>query len=198
VAKAVALVVVVTTTAIATHTTPDPVTAARAAPTVLADDQAGMVTAQWAAVTAQTVERLEAERAALEEQERVARAESERLALEAIEASERIRAEQAAAASPARSAVAVAPGPAPTSPGPCGGDYPPCQVAQRESGNSYTAINPGGCGGQGCYGRWQFSGAWAGKLGLPLDLTQATPQQQDEAARLLWNHGAGCSNWSSC
>jgi hypothetical protein len=185
VAKAVALVVVVTTTAIATHTTPDP----PHAPVSLADDQAGMVTAQWAAVTAQTVQRLEAERAALEEQARAAQAELERLAVER-EASERARADQ--------SAPAVAPGPAPTTPGPCGGDYPPCQVAQRESGNSYTAYNPTGCGGQGCYGRWQFSGAWAGRLGLPLDLTQATPQQQDDAARQLWNHGAGCSNWSSC
>lgn len=81
---------------------------------------------------------------------------------------------------------------------PCGGDLPPCYVKQRESGGNYGAVNWSGCGGRGCFGAWQFSGEWAGKLGLPLDLTQATPAQQDEAARILWNHGAGCSNWSAC
>ncbi len=81
----------------------------------------------------------------------------------------------------------------------CGGsDYPPCYVAQRESGNTYGAYNPNGCGGSGCYGRWQFGGFWACKLGLPCDLSSATPEQQDNAARLLWNHGAGCSNWAAC
>lgn len=80
----------------------------------------------------------------------------------------------------------------------CGGEYPPCYVAQRESGNTYNAFNPTGCGGNACYGRWQFSGAWAGKLGLPQDLSQATPDQQDAAARELWAGGAGCSNWAAC
>lgn len=81
---------------------------------------------------------------------------------------------------------------------PCGGDLPPCYVKARESGGSYTAYNPNGCGGYSCYGAWQFSGAWAGKLGLPLDLSTATPAQQDEAARRLWANGAGCSNWGAC
>lgn len=81
---------------------------------------------------------------------------------------------------------------------PCDGEYPPCYVAQRESGNTYDAYNPTGCGGNGCYGRWQFSGAWAGKLGLPDDLSQATPEQQDAAARSLWANGSGCSNWGAC
>lgn len=81
---------------------------------------------------------------------------------------------------------------------PCGGDLPPCYVKQRESGGNYGAYNPHGCGGQGCYGAWQFSGAWAGKLGLPQDLSTATPQQQDDAARQLWNGGAGCGNWAAC
>lgn len=82
---------------------------------------------------------------------------------------------------------------------PCGGgDYPPCSVAQRESGGNYNAVNWGGCGGSNCYGKWQFSGEWAGQLGLPTDLQNATPAQQDEAARLLWNGGAGCGNWAAC
>lgn len=81
---------------------------------------------------------------------------------------------------------------------PCGGEYPPCWRVATESGGDYGAYNPGGCDGHGCFGKWQFSGEWAGKLGLPLDLRTATPQQQDEAALLLWNGGAGCSNWSAC
>jgi hypothetical protein len=81
---------------------------------------------------------------------------------------------------------------------PCDGDLPPCAVAQRESGGDYGAFNPNGCGGHACYGKWQFSGAWAGKLGLPLDIASATPAQQDAAARALWAGGAGCSHWAAC
>lgn len=81
---------------------------------------------------------------------------------------------------------------------PCGGDLPPCSVAWAESRGDYGAVNPTGCGGQGCFGKWQFSGSWAGKLGLPLDLRTATPEQQDNAARLLWAGGAGCSHWGAC
>ena len=81
---------------------------------------------------------------------------------------------------------------------PCGGDLPPCSVAHDESGGSYTAFNATGCDGRGCYGKWQFSGEWACKLGLPCDLSHATPEQQDAAARTLWAGGAGCSNWAAC
>lgn len=86
----------------------------------------------------------------------------------------------------------------PTSLQPCGGDLPPCYVKQRESGGNYNAYNATGCGGKGCFGAWQFSGEWAGKLGLPLDLRLATPEQQDNAARILWAGGRGCSNWAAC
>lgn len=84
---------------------------------------------------------------------------------------------------------------------PCGGEYPPCWRVQTESRGDYSAFNPTGCsyrGRSGCYGKWQFGWFWGGKLGLPLDLAQATPAQQDEAARLLWNGGAGCGNWDAC
>lgn len=87
---------------------------------------------------------------------------------------------------------------APTLSTDCGGDLPPCYVMMRESGGSYGAFNPSGCGGNACYGKWQFSGAWAGELGLPDDLSQATPAQQDAAARQLWANGAGCRNWDAC
>lgn len=81
---------------------------------------------------------------------------------------------------------------------PCDGEYPPCWRVATESGGDYNAYNPGGCDGRGCFGKWQFSGEWACKLGLPCDLRTATPAQQDEAARLLWNGGAGCRNWAAC
>lgn len=89
---------------------------------------------------------------------------------------------------------------------PCGGDLPPCWVKNRESHGNYRAYNPTGCvwtakdgtRHRGCWGAWQFSGAWAGKLGLPDDLSTATPAQQDAAARQLWNGGRGCGNWAAC
>lgn len=100
--------------------------------------------------------------------------------------------------------VVVSPAPRtqyPPSYQPCDGEYPPCWRVQTESRGDYNAYNPTGCysrGRSGCYGKWQFGWFWGGRLGLPLDLSTATPAQQDEAARLLWNHGAGCSNWSAC
>lgn len=85
---------------------------------------------------------------------------------------------------------------------PCGGVlYPPCFVAQRESGNQYfradgsPIINPTGCSGAACFGRWQFGGFWACHWGLPCDIAHWTPAQQDYAARMLWNGGRGSSNW---
>lgn len=81
---------------------------------------------------------------------------------------------------------------------PCGGDLPPCWVVATESGGDYNAVNWSGCGGRGCYGKWQFSGEWACKLGLPCDLLTATPEQQDEAARILFDNGRGCRNWDAC
>lgn len=93
---------------------------------------------------------------------------------------------------------------------PCGGDLPPCRVKYRESRGDYSAYNPTGCKatiqrndgssvtGQGCYGAWQLGWFWAGTHGLPDDLSQATPSQQDTAARELWNGGKGCGNWAAC
>lgn len=82
---------------------------------------------------------------------------------------------------------------------PCDGDLPPCwRIIGTESGGRWDAFNPGGCGGTGCWGPYQFGGFWAGKLGLPADLTQTTKEQWVNAARTLWNGGAGCSNWSAC
>lgn len=108
--------------------------------------------------------------------------------------------ERASARTSASTGIGLVPEGAPASAHltPCGGDLPPCEVKQRESGGNYSAVNPTGCGGRGCFGAWQFSGEWAGRLGLPLDLSTATPEQQDAAARELWADGRGCSNWSAC
>lgn len=82
---------------------------------------------------------------------------------------------------------------------PCDGDLPPCwRIIGIESGGRWDAYNPTGCDGNGCFGPYQFSGAWAGKLGLPSDLWSTTHEQWVAAARELWNHGAGCANWQAC
>jgi hypothetical protein len=81
---------------------------------------------------------------------------------------------------------------------PCDGPHVPCWRVNIESRGTWNAYNPTGCGGNGCYGPYQFSGAWAGKLGLPSDLTTTTPAQWVAAADALWANGAGCSNWSAC
>jgi len=89
---------------------------------------------------------------------------------------------------------------------PCGGDLPPCWVLMRESRGNPDAYNPNGCvwtdkdgaTHRGCWGPWQFGTMWAGKLGLPADLSTATTEQWNSAARALWDGGAGCSNWAAC
>lgn len=89
---------------------------------------------------------------------------------------------------------------------PCGGDLPPCWVKARESHGNYGAVNSSGCRWTdksgtvhvGCFGAWQFGTMWAGRLGLPDDLSTATPAQQDAAARELWAGGRGCGNWGAC
>lgn len=82
--------------------------------------------------------------------------------------------------------------------GRCGGDLPPCWVMAQESGGDIHAVNWGGCGGNNCYGKWQFSGAWACHFGLSCDIASWTEAEQDYAARTLWDNGRGCSHWSAC
>lgn len=81
---------------------------------------------------------------------------------------------------------------------PCGGDLPPCWVLDRESGyndgDPWTydvhAYNPTGCGGRGCYGKWQFDPRTGDGTG--------TEAEQDAEARRVWAGGAGCSAWAAC
>ncbi len=77
---------------------------------------------------------------------------------------------------------------------PTGGSGIPAEletIAQCESGGDYTAVNSS----SGAGGKYQFlPSTWAGLggEGLPQD---APPAEQDRLALVLWNGGAGRSNW---
>jgi hypothetical protein len=75
-----------------------------------------------------------------------------------------------------------------------GGCAIPAYICQRESGGSYTAVNPS----SGAGGKYQFMpSTWRalGGTGLP---QHASPAEQDAMAAKLWNGGAGCAHWSAC
>lgn len=96
----------------------------------------------------------------------------------------------------------------------CGDDLPPCYVMFRESRGNPTAVNPTGCGGRTCGGKWQFDpvtfspdctvSRWNGH-GEPCALYQgyrfaqdAPVDVQDQRAREVWDDGDGCSHWGVC
>lgn len=90
--------------------------------------------------------------------------------------------------------------PAPPSGG-GGGCVIPAYICQRESGMSYTALNPS----SGAGGMYQFlPSTWNGIaraiapewVGTPPHT--APPSVQDRFAAYLWAGGAGCSHWSAC
>ncbi len=81
---------------------------------------------------------------------------------------------------------------------PCGGEYPPCWVAERESHGNYAAVNSTGCGGRTCGGKWQFDPlTWDGYGGYEF-AQDAPPALQDSKAKELWNGGQGCGHWAAC
>lgn len=97
---------------------------------------------------------------------------------------------------PRRSTAPTAPRPAPSmeTSSACGGDLPPCYVLMRESKGNPRALNAG----SGASGLWQFmDGTWAGYGGYSKAM-YAPVAVQNAKARLVWNHGAGCSAWSAC
>lgn len=86
----------------------------------------------------------------------------------------------------------------------CGYDLPPCYVMLRESSGDPTAVNPTGCSGHGCYGKWQFDpttwDAVARRIGRFDLVGRYLPPalDQDAIARALWANGAGCGHWAAC
>lgn len=66
------------------------------------------------------------------------------------------------------------------------------------------AVNPTGCGGEGCYGKYQFAAStWNSvvvQMGRPDLVGNYLPDEatQDAVATFLWAGGAGCGNWAAC
>ena len=81
-----------------------------------------------------------------------------------------------------------------------------------ESGGDPTAVNWTGCGGRGCYGKWQFDpvtfipgctvSKWnAGTCGTYQGYqfaNEAPEDVQDARAREIYDNGRGCSHWNVC
>lgn len=102
---------------------------------------------------------------------------------------------------------------------PCGGDLPPCNVANRENGARDPALWNGRCyapegwtGGRGTVsvdggpcrgtstasGLWQITrGTWARFMGY-VNAADAPAWVQNLKASLLWANGAGCGHWKAC
>lgn len=77
----------------------------------------------------------------------------------------------------------------------------PAYICQRESGMSYTALNPS----SGAGGMYQFMpSTWRGIANAIAPEWantaphQAPPWVQDMFATYLWDGGRGCSHWSAC
>lgn len=80
----------------------------------------------------------------------------------------------------------------------------PQHVCDQESGGDPMAYNPTGCGGRGCYGKYQFDPTtWdsvVSQMGRTDLIGNYLPDEatQDAVAAFLWAGGAGCSHWSAC
>ena len=85
-----------------------------------------------------------------------------------------------------------------------GGCVIPQHICDRESGGNPQAVNPTGCGGEGCYGKYQFAAStWNSTvtaMGRPDLVGVYLPDEstQDAVAAHLWAGGAGCGHWASC
>jgi hypothetical protein len=147
-------------------------------------DRAADVAAQDAADEAV---RVETERVAAVERQ----AEADRIA------AERAKAEREAADAARVTTTVVRRPVAPTAPvspvstgsGACGGSLPPCWVMMRESGGNPRAVNSTGCGGRGCFGKWQMDPRTSAGIGYALTMDQYPESAQDDAARTLWRGG---------
>lgn len=77
----------------------------------------------------------------------------------------------------------------------------PAHIAYRESHCSYDAYNPGGCGGNGCIGAYQFDSrhffGWANGQSACGDLDPWTIEGQNECAWRLSREGTNFSPWGT-
>ncbi len=72
------------------------------------------------------------------------------------------------------------------------GPPPPDYIKQRESSGDYRLNDP-----NGHYGAWQFSPETWRSVGGSGNPANASPSEQDCRAAVLWNNGAGRSNWAA-
>lgn len=106
---------------------------------------------------------------------------------------------------PTTAAPVTAPPPPPPTVAPSGrcGALPDF-ICARESGFDPNAVNPTGCGGEGCYGKYQFAAstwnATVTAMGRPDLVGVYLPDEatQDAVAAYLWAGGAGCGHWGAC
>lgn len=75
----------------------------------------------------------------------------------------------------------------------------PTALVWRESRCDFSAVNPGGCGGQGCLGAYQFDArhftGWANGQAACGDLDWTIPADQHECARRLSADGTNLAPW---
>lgn len=76
----------------------------------------------------------------------------------------------------------------------CDGHVVPGYILQRESGCSYDAYNPTGCGGSGCIGLYQLDAKHYNSTCAGLD---TSPAGQDECASRLSNGGTNLAPWAA-
>lgn len=80
----------------------------------------------------------------------------------------------------------------------------PDYICYRESRYNPWAVNPTGCSGRGCYGKYQFDprtwDAVARSMGRWDLVGNYLPAEadQDAVASYLWAGGRGCSHWAAC
>lgn len=75
----------------------------------------------------------------------------------------------------------------------------PTSLVWRESRCDFGAVNPGGCGGYGCVGAYQFDArhfsGWANGQAACGDLDWTIPDDQHECARRLSRDGTNLAPW---
>jgi len=74
-------------------------------------------------------------------------------------------------------------------------EIPPtlARIRECESGGDYTEVNPS----SGAAGAWQFLDSTWASVGGSGSAADASPEEQDRRALMLWDGGAGASHWAA-